>query len=67
MVGHSTIRHRKGTLRRWFGPNRSTHWSIAGSVAVIMLGSYLIYSSRDSNPPTATTAPVAPAPLSSEK
>jgi hypothetical protein len=53
-------------LHKWFGTNRGTHWSIAGSVAVIIFGSYLIYNHRDSNPAKAATAPTAqqtPAPM----
>jgi hypothetical protein len=78
MTGHSAIRHDKGVLHKWFGPNRGTHWTIAGSVAVIILGGYLVYSTRDSSPNTATTisaaeptpaatAPAPPAPRTSEK
>jgi hypothetical protein len=33
-----------------FGTNRGTHWTVAGSVTVIILGGYFIYSSRGSNP-----------------
>ena len=63
--------HDKSTFHKWFGPNRSTQWTIAGSVAVIMLGSYLVYSNPDSNPANPTTtsaaeripAAMAPAPL----
>jgi hypothetical protein len=72
MTGHSVIRHDKSVLHKWFGPNRSTHWTIAGAVAVIILG---VYSNRDSNPRTAaaisaaegTPAPAPPAPLTSAK
>ena len=56
MTGPSVIQHNKSMLRKWFGPNRGTHWSIAGSVAVIILGGYLIYSAER------TPAPMAPAP-----
>jgi len=74
MTGHPAI-HNKSMLRKWLGPNSNTHWTIAGSVAVIMLGSYLVYSNRDSNSTTATTtsaaertpAPMAPVPIASEK
>lgn len=55
-------------LHKWFGTNRGTHWTIAGSVAVIILGSYLIYDIRDGNPTTAATIGVAgptPAPTTS--
>jgi hypothetical protein len=75
MTGHSVIRHDKSVLHKWFGPNRSTHWTIAGAVAVIILGGYLVYSNRDSNPRTAaaistaegTPAPAPPAPRTSAK
>jgi hypothetical protein len=75
MTDPSIIQHNKNTLHKWFGPNRGTHWNIAGSVAVIMLGSYLVYSIRDSSPTTAATisateqapAPLIPAPLTSRK
>ena len=40
-----------------FGTNRGTHWTVAGSVAVIILGGYFIYSSRDSNPTIAAATP----------
>ena len=71
MTGHPVIAHDKSMLHKWFGSNRSTHWTIAGSVAVIMLGSHLVYSNRDGNPanPTNTSAAeripaaMAPAPL----
>ena len=40
-----------------FGTNRGTHWTVAGSVTVIILGGYFIYSSRDSNPTLAGATP----------
>ena len=46
-------------LHKWFGTNRGTHWSIAGSVAVIIFGSYLIYNNRDSNPTSAAATAAA--------
>jgi len=74
MTAHRANGHHKSMLRKWLGPNRTTHWTIAGSVAVIMLGSYLVYSNRDSNPtgiPISATAgtppPMGSAPLKSEK
>jgi len=62
-------------LRKWFGANRGTHWSIAGSVAVIIFGSYLIYNSRHSKPTSAaniaaaerTPVPMTPGPLTLKK
>jgi hypothetical protein len=51
-------------LHKWFGANRGTHWSIAGSIAVIIFGVYLIYNNHDSNPVTApTNAATAQAPI----
>jgi hypothetical protein len=69
MTRQSAIPHNKSILHNWFGPNRGTHWSIAGSVAVIILGSYLVYSSQKAattiivveQTPTATI-PAPPAP-----
>ena len=46
-------------LRKWFGTNRGTHWIIAGSVAVIIFGSYLVYNGRASNPATTIIIPAA--------
>jgi hypothetical protein len=72
MTDHAVLRQDKNKLRKWlhkwFGTNRGTHWTVAGSVAVIILGSYLIYHGRDGNPPTNTlaaeraTAPMTPGP-----
>ncbi len=63
MSARSDIQHDMNVLYKWFhksfGTNRGTHWSIAGAVAVIIFGSYLIYSSRGSNLATATTASAA--------
>ena len=75
MSARSTMRHDKSMLRKWlqnwFGANRGTHWSIAGSVAVIIFGSYLIYNSHDNKTTIAavipaakqTSAPMTPGPL----
>ena len=68
MTVRSVNRHHKSKLHKWLGPNGGTHWAIAGSVAVIMLGGYLIYSGIDNNRTTTTSifaiertpAPVAP-------
>jgi hypothetical protein len=65
MTGPSVIHHKKSKLHKWLGPNRGTHWTIAGSIAVIMLGSYFIYSTNRDTP--APMAPAPPAPLASEK
>jgi hypothetical protein len=75
MTGLSVIRHDIKMLRKWFGPNRGTHWSIAGSVAVIIFSSYLIYHSRDSNPASAAgvaaaeriVIPMTPGPFTLKK
>jgi hypothetical protein len=74
MAGPSVIRRDKNMLLKWLGPNRGTHWTVAGAVAVIMIGGYLVYSIRDSNnsiiPLSATVqtaAPIAPAAPTSKK
>jgi hypothetical protein len=74
MTGPHAKEPHRNILIRWFGPNRNTHWTIAGSVAVILLGGYLVYSNRDGNPArtaisaTETTPPpTGPAPLKSEQ
>ena len=74
MTGQRAKEPRKNMLRRWFGPNRNTHWTIAGSVAVIMLGAYLVYSNHDGNPASsaisateAAPPPTGQAPSKSEK
>jgi hypothetical protein len=74
MTGPHANESNKNMLIRWFGPNRNTHWTIAGSVAVILLGGYLVYSNRDGNPASTaisatetTPPPTGPAPLKSEK
>jgi hypothetical protein len=75
MSGPSRSRYDRNKLHKWFGTNRGTHWSIAGSVAVIIFGSYLIYNSRPSNPTTTTAiaaaertpAPMTPGPLTLRK
>jgi hypothetical protein len=71
VLGPAATRHHKMMLRKWFGANRGTHWSIAGSVAVIIFSGYLIYSNHSSNPTSATAtaaaertaAPMTPGPL----
>jgi len=67
MAGPSATRRNKSWLRKWFGPNRGTHWSVAGAVVVILLGSYLVYSNHTTATPIAaaeqTPAPMARAPL----
>jgi hypothetical protein len=79
MTALSAPRYDKNKLRKWFnkwfGTNRGTHWTIAGSVAVIIFGSYLVYNGRNSNPATIiiipaaerTPGPVAPWPFPSKR
>jgi hypothetical protein len=78
MTGPRAVQRDKSILHNWFGPNRNTHWTIAGSVVVILLGTYLIYSNRDItpaavvviSPPVPSAVPtnaVPPAPLKSEE
>jgi hypothetical protein len=68
MTGSSVIRRDKNKLQKWlhkwFGTNRGTHWTVAGSVAVIILGSYLIFNTRDGSPTTTiSSAERAPSPM----
>ena len=66
MTGHPVIAHDKGMLHKWFGPSRSTHWTIAGSAAVIILGSHLVYGPENGTTISAAEripAAMAPAPL----
>jgi hypothetical protein len=67
MTGPSVIQHVKGMLHKWLGPNRGTHWTIAGSVAVIMLGGYLIYSISAAERTPAPMTPAPPASVTSKK
>ena len=68
MTGPSVIQRDQSMLHKWFGTNRGTHWTVAGFIAVIMLGSYLVYSNRDTSSTTATSisaaerTPAPPAP-----
>jgi cytochrome b subunit of formate dehydrogenase len=59
----SVLRYDKNKLRqwfhRWFGTNRGTHWTVAGSVAVIIFGGYLIYNGLNGNPTTTLLGPAA--------
>jgi hypothetical protein len=52
-----TPRDPKKRTDKWFVTTRGTHWTVAGFVTVIILGSYLIYSSHDINPIIAATTP----------
>jgi hypothetical protein len=52
-----TPRDPKKRLDKWFVTTHGTHWGVAGSVTVIILGCYLIYSTRNINPTIATTTP----------
>jgi hypothetical protein len=56
--------HHDSLFHKWFGPNNGTHWTIAGAVAVIILGLYVIYSIRSQQPIVIATVPLAvPAPM----
>ncbi len=57
MTGYPVSQHNRSSLHKWFGPNRDTHWAIAGIISVILVGSYLLYINL--SPPT--TAAVIPA------
>jgi hypothetical protein len=63
MTALSVLPYDKNRLRKWFhtwfGPNRGTHWTIAGSVVVIIFGGYLVYNGRNSNPATTVIVPAA--------
>jgi hypothetical protein len=59
MTALSVQRYDKNKLRKWFGTNRGTHWTIAGSVVVIIFGGYLVYNGRNSNPATTVIVPAA--------
>ena len=59
MVSRSDIQRDKNASHGWFGTNGGTHWTVAGSVAVIVFGSYLIYNNRDHNPTGLTAVPIA--------
>lgn len=39
----SHIQQDKSMSHKWFEPYRRTHWTIVGSVAVIMVGSLVIF------------------------
>jgi hypothetical protein len=66
-----TPRDSKKRIDKWFVTTQGTHWMAAGSVTVIILGSYLIYSMRNTNPTTTTSAvhvvPTPAMPLALEK
>jgi hypothetical protein len=49
MTGSVLIQHDKSIPHKWLGGNRGTHWIVAGIVAVIVLGSYLIHVCRPTN------------------
>jgi hypothetical protein len=56
MADHPTFAD-KSALHRFFGPNRNTHWIIAGSVMVVILGGYLVYSFDADKPTVVVTVP----------
>ena len=57
------IQHDKSMLHKWLGPNPGTHWIIAGSVVVILLGSYFVYSNQGNSLPTAAVPATEQAPV----
>lgn len=59
MSAPSNIQHDKSKSHKWLGTNRGTHWTVAGMVAVIIFGSYFIYSIRNNSATTTATAPAA--------
>jgi len=63
MAGHLTIRRDqkifRSRLHKWFGTKHGTHWSVAGSVAIVIFGSYLIYNGREDKPSPAAAMPGA--------
>jgi hypothetical protein len=68
MANHQTTPD-KGVLHRLFGANRNTHWIVAGSIMVIMLGGYLVYSFDANKPTIVVTVPATaqtPAPSAPE-
>jgi hypothetical protein len=67
MTGPLVIQHHKSILHKWLGGNRGTHWTVAGIVAVIVLGSYLIYGMSAAQRTSAPMAPAPAAPLTTEK
>jgi hypothetical protein len=67
MTDPSVIQHDKSMLHKWLGGNHGTHWTVAGIVAVIVVGSYLIYSISAAERTPAPMTPAPPAPLTSEK
>jgi hypothetical protein len=60
-------------LYKWFGSNRGTHWTVAGCIAVIILGSYLIANMGNGQPTTTISAgeraptPMIPGPFTSKQ
>jgi hypothetical protein len=50
-------RYHTSMLQKWFGPDRGTPWVIAGSAAIILLGSYLVYVNRDGKSTSAVAIP----------
>ncbi len=73
MNSDPVIRHDQKRLRarsgsKWYATTLGTHWTVAGSVAVIIFGSYVVYRNHDNNQAIATaaaTVELAPLPTSS--
>ena len=57
MTGLSVVQRDKNFIRKWFGGNHGSHWTVAGIVAVTVFGSYFIYRM------SATQQTSAPAPV----
>jgi hypothetical protein len=59
MDAPSVVPHDTSTWQRCFETNRGTHWTVGGTVAVIIFGSYFTYNNYNRSPAAATTVPVA--------
>ena len=67
MTGPVDIQHDKSMLHKWLGGNRGTHWTVAGIVAAIVLGSYFVCSMSVTQQASAPMAPPLFVPLTTEK
>ena len=47
----------KNFIQKWLGRNQGSHWTVAGIVAVMVFGSYFIYTMSVTQQ-TSETAPV---------
>jgi hypothetical protein len=72
MNSREFIRHDKRVTPRRFGTNRGSHWKVAGAVAAVILGGYVVYSSHNTDPtmsavvPADAPVPTARAPLNQD-